>query len=309
MRMGLHTGEAIAEEGDFFGRNVDPRGPDRGAGARRRDPRLRGLREPGGRGGRLAFDEGRELELKGMAGTHGVHRAEWETEAAAALRTGAPEGAPRSSCLRDAQAEVGSGARSRLAVRLSSRLPSGARAAAASALARDFENPASPITSQQFGPASVQRQDTPTDPDYDIAEPDDEDVVGSTNLYDERFDLFGFPSQLHARTPLYRAGPERRQAADLRLQRRRGVEGSSAAAPTRRSRSSTPGSSGTSEDLRTRSTSTRASCRCPEHADGTTCAAYDCDGDGVFNVVDYASDPRVSRHCGGPHGPLTRRRI
>jgi adenylate cyclase len=32
----------------------------------------------------LAFDEGRELELKGMAGTHTVHRAEWEAEAAAA---------------------------------------------------------------------------------------------------------------------------------------------------------------------------------------------------------------------------------
>ena len=32
----------------------------------------------------LDFDEGRELELKGMAGTHTVHRAEWEAQAGAA---------------------------------------------------------------------------------------------------------------------------------------------------------------------------------------------------------------------------------
>jgi hypothetical protein len=31
----------------------------------------------------------------------------------------------------------------------------------------------------------------------------------------------------------------------------------------------------------------------PQHADATTCAAYDCNADGAFNVTDYASDPRV----------------
>ncbi len=33
----------------------------------------------------------------------------------------------------------------------------------------------------------------------------------------------------------------------------------------------------------------------PEHADGSTCASYDCNGDGVVNVEDYASDPRIKR--------------
>ena len=68
--------------------------------------------------------------------------------------------------------------------------------AAASAAGRDFDNPASHVTSQQFGLTSVQRQDTPTDSGYDNAEADDEDgLPTSTNLYDERFDLFGFPSE------------------------------------------------------------------------------------------------------------------
>ena len=38
-----------------------------------------------------------------------------------------------------------------------------------------------------------------------------------------------------------------------------------------------------------RRTSTRASCRCPQG-----CTQYDCNGDGVFNVVDYAGDSRVN---------------
>jgi hypothetical protein len=33
----------------------------------------------------------------------------------------------------------------------------------------------------------------------------------------------------------------------------------------------------------------------PEHSDGTTCAAYDCNGDGVFNIRDYRDDQRLKR--------------
>ncbi len=33
----------------------------------------------------------------------------------------------------------------------------------------------------------------------------------------------------------------------------------------------------------------------PERADGSTCASYDCNGDGQVNVADYAGDPRVKR--------------
>src|SRR6266576_3683773 len=71
-----------------------------------------------------------------------------------------------------------------------------------------FENPCSPDSSQQFGYESVQREDTPNDPNYDQSEPDTQQPPGnrSSNFYDERFDLFGFPSQL---TPdaVYAVGP------------------------------------------------------------------------------------------------------
>ena len=57
----------------------DPRRPDRRPGLRRRDPRLRaaarGRRGRAGNG--FAFDEGRELELKGLAGRHRVFKADW----------------------------------------------------------------------------------------------------------------------------------------------------------------------------------------------------------------------------------------
>ncbi len=70
------------------------------------------------------------------------------------------------------------------------------------AFASDFEHPASTETSQQFDPLSnPQREDTPDDPDYDVAE-----TGGSTNIYDERFDLFGFPSKFTP-TALYKDGP------------------------------------------------------------------------------------------------------
>ena len=85
VRMGLHTGEAIAEDGDFFGRNVilAARIAARaGGGEILVSEALREQAESDGDG--VRFDRGRELELKGMAGTHTVFRAEWEAEAAAA---------------------------------------------------------------------------------------------------------------------------------------------------------------------------------------------------------------------------------
>src|SRR5436190_8539710 len=76
----------------------------------------------------------------------------------------------------------------------------------ATAAPRDFDNPASNDTSQQFGLTNVQRQDTPNDPDYDRAEPDDQDAVGDTNIYDEQFGLFGFASQRTRSSAVYATG-------------------------------------------------------------------------------------------------------
>jgi class 3 adenylate cyclase len=86
VRMGLHTGEVISEEGDYFGKNVimaariaaEARG-----GEILVSEELREAAAAGNRNG-LRFDEGREVELKGLAGSHRVFRAEWAPEAAAA---------------------------------------------------------------------------------------------------------------------------------------------------------------------------------------------------------------------------------
>ena len=87
IRMGLHAGEVIAEEGDFFGKNVI-------LAARIAAKALGGeilvsssLKERASEaveGEELRFDSGRELELKGLAGTHLVFRAAWEPQGAAA---------------------------------------------------------------------------------------------------------------------------------------------------------------------------------------------------------------------------------
>ena len=85
--MGLHTGEVISEEGDYFGKNVI-------LAARIAAQAMGGeilvseeLREAAssGNGNGLQFDEGRELELKGLAGSHRVFRAEWAESDAASL--------------------------------------------------------------------------------------------------------------------------------------------------------------------------------------------------------------------------------
>jgi class 3 adenylate cyclase len=84
VRMGLHSGEAIAEEGDFFGRNVilAARIAARASGGEILVSET--LREQADGEDGLSFDEGRELELKGLAGTHTVYRAEWMQQPTAA---------------------------------------------------------------------------------------------------------------------------------------------------------------------------------------------------------------------------------
>jgi class 3 adenylate cyclase/tetratricopeptide (TPR) repeat protein len=87
VRMGLHTGEVISEEGDYFGKNVI-------LAARIAAQAVGGeilvsdeMREAAssGNGDGVRFDGGRELELKGLAGSHRVFRAEWAESDAASL--------------------------------------------------------------------------------------------------------------------------------------------------------------------------------------------------------------------------------
>ncbi len=179
--------------------------------------------------------------------------------------------------------------------------------AASAALGRDFDDPASSDASQQFGIANPQRDDTPTDPEYDLAEPDDPDsVTPSTNLYDERFDLFGFPSQLTRLTAQYGAGPK---ATACGVPPCPQISGFNAAGAWKLDRGN-PDSvvaildTGIKWDragLRQQIHLDRGELPLPKHADGSDCSSYDCDGNGELNVDDYADDPRVD-HSAGPHG-------
>ncbi len=76
--MGLHTGEAIKEADDFFGKNVILAA--RIAGQAQGDEILVSslLKELTESSGEIAFGEGREVELKGLAGPHQVFPVDWK---------------------------------------------------------------------------------------------------------------------------------------------------------------------------------------------------------------------------------------
>jgi 4-alpha-glucanotransferase len=87
--------------------------------------------------------------------------------------------------------------------------------APAAASGAGFDDPSverdRPSSSARRPATNPQRQDTPNDPDYDSSEPDDEPTVPptppTTSLYEERFDLFGFPSALSRLSATYKEGP------------------------------------------------------------------------------------------------------
>ncbi len=87
VRMGMHAGEAIREDGDFFGRSVilAARIAAQASGGEILVSETLKERAEGdeGDGAAVSFDGGRELELKGLAGTHRVFRADWEQALAA----------------------------------------------------------------------------------------------------------------------------------------------------------------------------------------------------------------------------------
>ncbi|MEA2479190.1 MAG: hypothetical protein QOJ07_1112 [Thermoleophilaceae bacterium] len=182
------------------------------------------------------------------------------------------------------------------------------------ALARNFDAPASHDTSQQFAADNPQRHDTPNDPSYDYAETDDEDAPGvtpSNNLYDEDFSLFGFPSQRTRGTTTYHEGPNSGKPQ---------ISGFNAAGAWKLTRGEPSVSiaildTGVKWDrvaLRRKIRLNTGELPKPQHdritsleANQPLCAtytdAYDANGDGAVNVVDWSCDSRVSA-TGGPHG-------
>gem|GEM_PF-1123189 len=196
-------------------------------------------------------------------------------------------------------------------------------AGAASASGRNFEAPANHTPAdaqQQFSLGSNHRADTPNDPGYDYAETDDPDstlnggsVTPSTNLYDERFDLFGFPSIQTAATAKYVDGPH----AGMPMPS--GFNASGAWKLDRGNPSTVvaildTGIKWDREALRTQIHLNTGELPTPNHNRATpvsdaaavpACSAFtnadDANGDGVVNVLDWVCDSRVSA-TGGAHG-------
>ena len=78
VRMGLHTGEVIKEGDDFFGKHVNlaARIAGQASGGQILVSSL--LKELTASGGDIAFDDGREVELKGLKGKHSVFEVQWQ---------------------------------------------------------------------------------------------------------------------------------------------------------------------------------------------------------------------------------------
>ena len=191
---------------------------------------------------------------------------------------------------------------------------------AARAAARDFDHPADntpAAAQQQFGVVNPQRNDTPNDPGYDGAEPDDPDGVGNTNVYDEAFGLFGWPSQRTRATAIYHDGPNAGQPQIS------GVNASGAWKLDRGRPDSViaildTGIKWDRTSLRLQVHLNTGELPVPNHnlaspvsdagtVPGGSCSnmanAYDANNDGVVNVADYVCDDRVSTTWSGRHGP------
>ena len=146
--------------------------------------------------------------------------------------------------------------------------------------------------------------------------PTDEDAVAAdSNIYDERFGLFGLPSQRSRLTAIYGDGPHAGQPQ---------VSGFNASGAWKLERGRPDaviaildtGIKWDRGDLRTQIHLNTGELPVPNHARATpvsdastvpggSCSnmasAYDANGDGAFNVLDYVCDSRVAANA-GTHG-------
>ncbi len=77
VRIGLHTGEAVKEGGDFFGKHVNLAARIAGQATGGEILASSLLKELTDSAGEFAFGDGREVELKGLVGSHRVFAVAW----------------------------------------------------------------------------------------------------------------------------------------------------------------------------------------------------------------------------------------
>ena len=156
------------------------------------------------------------------------------------------------------------------------------------------------------------RANTPNDPEFDRCEPDDPQGQTCSHPFDEQYERFGFAPNATQLTATYhnptdphviRLGAQNTLAGRNALGQ---VPGVSADRAWKRSTGSPSvqvaildtGIRWRNTRLRRQLWLNRDELPLPKHANSTDCSAYDCDGDGAFNVDDYADDPRVGEADG-----------
>jgi hypothetical protein len=156
------------------------------------------------------------------------------------------------------------------------------------------------------------RLHTPNDPGFDCAEPDDQDGGSCTNVFDEQTQRFGFAPQAtqNSATYLNDSSPATQEIEQQNVAAGRNRTGQASGVSADRAWKFTPGDPRVKvaildtgirwekQSLVDRVAVNKGELPLPENADGSACASYDCNGDGAFNVEDYARDPRVSKTAG-----------
>jgi hypothetical protein len=161
------------------------------------------------------------------------------------------------------------------------------------------------------------RINTPNDPDFDRCEPDNEEAPPScSNVFEEQYERFGFAPNGSQASALYH------DPSDPHVQRYQGqnttagrnplgqVPGVSAdrawkystGAPSVQIAILDTGIRWDRQSLRKKVALNRGELPLPQDG-ATACTVYDCNGDGAFNVDDYATDPRVSPASGSDDEP------
>jgi subtilase family protein/VCBS repeat protein len=166
-------------------------------------------------------------------------------------------------------------------------------------------------------PSESVRVNTPNDPKFDHCEPDDEQGPPTcSNVFDEQFPRFGFaPNGSHASALFHnptdphvqRFMAQNTAAGRNPLGQVPGVSADrawkySTGLPSVQIAIQDTGIRWDKRSLRKRVYLNKGELPLPQNG-ASTCSAYDCNGDGAFNVDDYANDPRVSATSGHDDEP------
>src|SRR5215208_4908811 len=165
-------------------------------------------------------------------------------------------------------------------------------------------------------PSESPRVNTPNDPGFDRCELDDPDTppADCSSYFEEQFGSFGFSPDSANEGPVHtqyvdcsqldQQGRDANVAAgDPECSQIAGVRADTAWKYSAGSAKVTvaildTGIRWQSSELVDKVHLNRGELPPPQHSDASQCGAYDCNGDGAFNVEDYADDPRVQNDAG-----------